>query len=294
MAHWLRKLKLKELSFVDKPANQHARVVLFKRAEDAEGLATEIAKCYCCPENPSSYEAKSFGEIFANNVACDQRDKVWKEVGPAVYALECSLRTTAQDLAKSSDEKQALMTTAVGEFLNAVRGKWPDVEAALAKSFLKSDPDYDGDEDSADDPEDDDTEESEVTPDTEDSEDATMEAATARLNRKIKKLERLYKRQFSSEQRQRLADKGQAMPDGSFPIANVSDLHNAIRAIGRAKNPAAAKAHIKRRARALGATDALPESWNGGKSLLEKISALTQRTAAVQAQWEKFQSSRKS
>jgi hypothetical protein len=31
MANWLKNLKLKELSFVDRPANQHARVVLFKR-----------------------------------------------------------------------------------------------------------------------------------------------------------------------------------------------------------------------------------------------------------------------
>ena len=42
------------------------------------------------------------------------------------------------------------------------------------------------------------------------------------------------------------------MPDGSFPIANVEDLKNAIQSIGRAKDPDAAKAHIKKRARDLG------------------------------------------
>ena len=51
------------------------------------------------------------------------------------------------------------------------------------------------------------------------------------------------------------------MPDGSFPIANVKDLKNAIKSVGRSKNPAAAKAHIKKRARALGNTKLLPEDW---------------------------------
>ena len=51
------------------------------------------------------------------------------------------------------------------------------------------------------------------------------------------------------------------MPGGGFPIQNEGDLRNAIRAIGRAKNPGAAKAHIKQRARSLGLTRLLPDSW---------------------------------
>lgn len=69
------------------------------------------------------------------------------------------------------------------------------------------------------------------------------------------------KREFNTAQRERMAERGAAMPDGSFPIANRNDLMNAIRSIGRASNPAAAKEHIKRRARALGLTDMLPENW---------------------------------
>lgn len=69
------------------------------------------------------------------------------------------------------------------------------------------------------------------------------------------------KRDYNTAARQRMADSGAAMPDGSFPIANETDLMNAIRSIGRASNPAAAKEHIKRRARALGLTDRLPEEW---------------------------------
>lgn len=69
------------------------------------------------------------------------------------------------------------------------------------------------------------------------------------------------KRDYNTAARRRMASGGQAMPDGSFPIANTADLRNAIQSIGRASNPAAAKEHIKRRARALGASDMLPEEW---------------------------------
>src|SRR5437868_2902999 len=68
-------------------------------------------------------------------------------------------------------------------------------------------------------------------------------------------------RDFSTKQRKAAAKSGAAMSDGSYPIENKSDLENAIRAIGRAKNPAAVKAHIRTRAKALGATDLLPDIW---------------------------------
>lgn len=70
----------------------------------------------------------------------------------------------------------------------------------------------------------------------------------------------LFKREFSQDERDQMAGSA-AMDDGSFPIKNVGDLKNAIRAVGRAKDPAKAKAHIISRARALGATDELPDGW---------------------------------
>jgi len=56
---------------------------------------------------------------------------------------------------------------------------------------------------------------------------------------------------YSEEDRKRMAKSGQAMPDGSFPIANCADAENAIHAQGRAKDQAAAVAHIKKRVRSL-------------------------------------------
>jgi hypothetical protein len=63
-----------------------------------------------------------------------------------------------------------------------------------------------------------------------------------------------------------------ALADGlitgnSFPIENEEDLHNAIRAVGRAKDEAKAKAHIIARAKSMGATGALPEDWKASKAV---------------------------
>lgn len=70
-------------------------------------------------------------------------------------------------------------------------------------------------------------------------------------------------RDYSTETREKQAKAGEAMPDGSYPIANCADLANAIQAIGRAKDPAAVKAHIKKRAAALDCPDiSVPEKWS--------------------------------
>jgi peptidoglycan hydrolase-like protein with peptidoglycan-binding domain/2'-5' RNA ligase len=73
--------------------------------------------------------------------------------------------------------------------------------------------------------------------------------------------EEFEKRVFTNAQREAASKTGAAMPDGSFPIKDVKDLHNAIQAIGRAKDPVSAKRHIKRRAAVLGASNAIPDTW---------------------------------
>jgi hypothetical protein len=69
-------------------------------------------------------------------------------------------------------------------------------------------------------------------------------------------------RDFSPEQRDEMAKSGVAMPDGSYPIPDEDALSRAIQSIGRATNRAAVMAHIKKRAKALGKTDVLPEDWS--------------------------------
>lgn len=71
----------------------------------------------------------------------------------------------------------------------------------------------------------------------------------------------LVKRKFTTEQRRRMAEEGHAMPDGSYPIGNKTDLMNAIRSWGRGGADPKVKEHIKRRARALGLSNMIPENW---------------------------------
>ena len=68
-----------------------------------------------------------------------------------------------------------------------------------------------------------------------------------------------------------MAAKGFALADGSFPIANLEDLKNAIMAYGRAKDQAKAAKFIVKRAKALGAEDLIPDSDDFQKSLKEGI-----------------------
>ena len=71
----------------------------------------------------------------------------------------------------------------------------------------------------------------------------------------------------SRDKRDVLAKEGKAMKDGSFPIRNLEDLKNAIQAHGRAKDVAAAKKHIVKRARALGKYDLIPDEWKNPKTV---------------------------
>jgi len=67
---------------------------------------------------------------------------------------------------------------------------------------------------------------------------------------------------LSAAARERAANTGAALPDGSYPIRDKAELAKAILAIGRASDVQAAKRHIIKRARALGAVAMLPDSWN--------------------------------
>jgi len=69
------------------------------------------------------------------------------------------------------------------------------------------------------------------------------------------------KRMYSREQREEMAENGEALEDGSFPIADEADLKNAIQAYGRASDKASTKAHIMKRAEELGLDELIPATW---------------------------------
>ena len=67
---------------------------------------------------------------------------------------------------------------------------------------------------------------------------------------------------FSAKQRHELADKGEAMSDGSYPIRNQQDLANAYKDYIRTGRPKAVAAHINERAKALGVKSPISESYS--------------------------------
>jgi len=69
------------------------------------------------------------------------------------------------------------------------------------------------------------------------------------------------KKDYSDKERQMLARRDMALPDGSFPIVTAADLSNAVQSVGRSSNYARARNHIIRRAEALNRIDLLPEEW---------------------------------
>lgn len=86
------------------------------------------------------------------------------------------------------------------------------------------------------------------------------------LNKEQTPMDNVEKRQYNTQQRRDMAERGEALPDGSFPIADKADLGNALQAIGRASNRALAMAHIRKRAKDLDAMDMLPD-WAMMKAL---------------------------
>lgn len=97
---------------------------------------------------------------------------------------------------------------------------------------------------------------------------------------------------ISREVRQKLAKKGLALPDGSYPITNIDSLKDSIQAYGRGKpsKRAAIRRHIMKRARVLDRADLIPEKWKAMSSdeitfavegLRSRIPALTASTEAA-------------
>lgn len=72
----------------------------------------------------------------------------------------------------------------------------------------------------------------------------------------------LNKNYFSNKEREKLADRGEAMPDGSFPTTSLQDFKDAIRSIGRAKNPSSVKKYLLRRAKEKGWEEYIPNDWD--------------------------------
>jgi hypothetical protein len=91
---------------------------------------------------------------------------------------------------------------------------------------------------------------------------------------------------MSKAMRERLAQEGKALPDGSYPIRNTEDLKNAIQAYGRSKpgKRAAVRRHIIKKARGLGKSELVPEQWKtAGLIDDEVVTDIQARVAAAKS-----------
>lgn len=186
--------------------------------------------------DPSQFTARTFQEILTNKRKVDKANE--KRANPAFAALIGS---------KNKDWKEVALGVLTKAAMNDFGGVEPSDELLKAEEVLfeKGEcPEDDGVDYTVDEPEEeiDDVEKAEEVLFDEDDTD-------------------IFKADFSEKERKKLAKKKEAMPDGSFPIRNTSDLKNAIQAVGRAKDPDKAKAWIKKRAKALGKEDLLPDTW---------------------------------
>jgi hypothetical protein len=86
--------------------------------------------------------------------------------------------------------------------------------------------------------------------------------------------EQISEAKYSADDMKSMLAKGHAIKNASgepsYPIADISDLKKAIHAVGRGKSGHdAIRAHIMKRAGALGATDLIPDNWGAGGKMKE-------------------------
>jgi hypothetical protein len=114
---------------------------------------------------------------------------------------------------------------------------------------------------------------------------AELSSKVSELSARVKEASEFqYEDQFafvSKKTRDKLAKEGKALPDGSYPIRNASDLKNAIQAFGRAKNKAATKRHIIKRANALKKSDLIPSEWSTASNLENVVASMRSKIAEL-------------
>jgi hypothetical protein len=100
------------------------------------------------------------------------------------------------------------------------------------------------------------------------------------------------KRYFSTEEREEAEEKGHAMPGGKYPIENEEDLDNAIKLAGHGSAPESSiHEHIKKRARELGLSHKIPDTWksaNIGATEVDRLvkAAMAEVTKSYEARIE--------
>lgn len=108
-----------------------------------------------------------------------------------------------------------------------------------------------------------------------------QEGATVALIKQASDYDALVKAKYDTADRKDMASSGAAMSDGSYPIKDAEDLHNAIHAVGRGRNNshAAIRRHIISRAKSLGLSDEIPDTWKDGGNLAKSLLDVFEKAA---------------
>jgi len=123
----MKAFKLNEISAVDRPAQEPALAAILKRKP--ADVVDAVLKYW--PSVGSG--AKTFSELLTQEEEEKKLGEVMEVLGPAIYALEGSLRSIAADGNLDPNAKQTMMRTSVEEFMAIARTKWPEVEEELSK-----------------------------------------------------------------------------------------------------------------------------------------------------------------
>lgn len=216
----LKKIRIDEISLVDKPAMEGARIVLIKRDEP-------VAKHMPSPdegESKSKFVSRFMGDDVMKSEYPDENQRLavayskWGDVKKAAFSKQ------AQLLSEVDGHTHLLDDTCMDNHTSYEKA--PEDEYGHAHPWVRN---SDG--------------------------SITIGAVDGHTHELTAQ-----KREFSSDERDKLAEEGEAMPDGSFPIKTAADLENALHDFGRADESRrkAVAHHIARRAKALGLSDKLP------------------------------------
>jgi len=122
--HRLKRIKLDEVSLVDDPANQHARVALWKRnAEPAttDDVAEWVAKSYDKPRS-------EFSAALADMLDMERGYEFERRMSPLIAALHESMQEAAKGM--HGEERDKRMRDNVEGFMAEVRRMLSDAEKA--------------------------------------------------------------------------------------------------------------------------------------------------------------------
>lgn len=125
MTNKLTRLKLNEISLVDKGANPGAHVLLMKRhTEPTEADLDRLIEVFAKAEESPETFADALDDMIAEQ-------DTWRAMD-GIYDLVSALRETIESIVSGdADDKAGLVSTAVQDFGAAVEGKAPELAAVL-------------------------------------------------------------------------------------------------------------------------------------------------------------------